>query len=804
MQAYTVFLMATIVHHLMNSGQGDWMRDAVLPSASHIRLASFAVVPADTFLLVASLALAGATTVFILIIRIWDQESRDRSRRTYELTFPRDLTQDGVTAFVRSLAGVRSHGPAVLGRDSVVFETLAGAEGIEHRLRLPDELAEVVLAQLRGAVPGVRVRPLETASVPAVSVVRELRLAPGNGEIRTDQATGFATGLLAAMQPLAAHDREEIIYQLVLHPVHRPAATPTRQSTSTSTVKPSKSLERWAWQQLTSPEATGTRISEDKITEPWLAVVGRVGAASTARGRCGRLVDRVAGQVRQLDRGGARFWSRPLPRDHGRMVLATARTPILGAQMHLSGSEVATLIGWPLCGPTLPGLKLAGGRVFPPARELASTGLIVGRAVYPGQERPIGIAASDSLMHLLVSGPNGSGKSTFALNLVNQDIRAGRGLIEIDPKSDLAWDTTNCTTPDRIHDLIYLNPADSCVVGLNPLACAPDDAELVADQLLILIRDRAESWGVQLDEALRAALTLLAATPGMALTELPAVLLDAGFRGRLVASLSPVFAPTVGEFFARFESWSASQQATIASAVLNKITPWLGRRQIRAILGQAEPTWTMRDVIEGNKILVVALPSGMIGPEAADLLGGMIVSQVWNAAQGRVTTAREHRRPISLVIDELPRFVRGSGSDLPDLLARARGHGLSLVGAIQHIAQVPPILRAALLSEARNKVIFQPSADDALTYARHLPGVSAEDLMTLEARTALAQLVVGGRVTEPVTIATFPPPEPTGYGEAARAASRKKYGRDRTEVEAEIQARRRGPEPGPRRTRRVA
>jgi hypothetical protein len=155
------------------------------------------------------------------------------------------------------------------------------------------------------------------------------------------------------------------------------------------------------------------------------------------------------------------------------------------------------------------------------------------------------------------------------------------------------------------------------------------------------------------------------------------------------------------------------------------------------------------------------------------------------------------------VVDELPRFVRGSGSDLPDILARARGHGLGLVGAIQHIGQVPPMLRAALLSEARNKVILQPSADDASIFARHMPGVNADDLMTLEARTAVAQLVVNGRVTAPVTIATFPPPEPTGYGEAARTASQMKYGRDRAEVEAEIQARRRGPEPGPRRMRRV-
>jgi hypothetical protein len=169
----------------------------------------------------------------------------------------------------------------------------------------------------------------------------------------------------------------------------------------------------------------------------------------------------------------------------------------------------------------------------------------------------------------------------------------------------------------------------------------------------------------------------------------------------------------------------------------------------------------------------------------------------------RAPLSREQRRPVSLVIDELPRFVRGGGASLTDILARARGHGLGLVGAVQHIGQVRPDLRAALLSEARNKVVLQPAADDAAMFARHLPGVTADDLMGLEPRTAIAALVAGGRVTSPVTIATLPPPEPTGYGRAARESSRARYGRDRAEVEREIAARRQGSGPCPRRSRRI-
>jgi hypothetical protein len=151
-----------------------------------------------------------------------------------------------------------------------------------------------------------------------------------------------------------------------------------------------------------------------------------------------------------------------------------------------------------------------------------------------------------------------------------------------------------------------------------------------------------------------------------------------------VSALNPAFAPTVGEFFARYEALSPGQQANAASAAWNKVTPLLDRQPIRVMLGQAEPTWTMRQVIDEGKVLVVSLPSGVIGPVAADLVGGVIVTMAWNAAMGRQILSREQRRPVSLVIDELPRFVRGGGASLTDILARARGHGLGLVGAPAH------------------------------------------------------------------------------------------------------------------------
>ena len=750
-----------------------------------------------TVLLIISAGLTGAAVLLIMVERHRDQATRDASREGYRLSFPPNLSNDQVVAFMRTLAALPQPRRSLLGRPSVVFEAVASGQSIEHRLWLPQEHAQEVLAQLRGSVPGARTAPLEQAAPLNVFVAHELRMTDSALPIKTSGASALAASVLSALS--VARPSETVVLQVVASPVGSPTRVPAARPTSTETSSD--------WLGALTGAKAETRDRKElkaKTSEPQFAAVVRVGAVSPQRGRSRQLAGHLVGILRQVDQPGVRLVARTAT-SQARVIrhLTRAATPITAAPMRLNGQELATLVVWPLDGPVVPGLNLAGGRLFAPAAELSATGYVLGRAVYPGMERPVAIGATDALMHLLVTGPTGSGKSTLLLNLITQHMRAGNGLILIDPNGDLARDVTDCIPANRTGDLIYLHPGDRQVAGLNPLNCALDDAELVADQLLDLIRQHADNWGPVIDETLKATLVLLAATPGLTLVEMPAVLLDAGFRRRVLAGLDPAFTATVGEFFARYEAMSPGQQATAASAALNKVTPFLDRRPIRAMLGQAAPRWSMREVIDGGKILIVALPSGTVGPVAADLVGSVIVTQVWNTALGRQSVARSERRPVSLVIDELPRFVRGGGMNLADILARARGHGLGLVGAVQHIGQVRPDLRAALMSEARSKVIFQAAADDAAVLARHLPGVDSDDLLGLRARQALAAVVVGGRVVPPVTIATLPPPAPTGHGAAARAASRMAHGRDRAQVERDIAERRQGPEGGPRRTRRI-
>jgi hypothetical protein len=80
-----------------------------------------------------------------------------------------------------------------------------------------------------------------------------------------------------------------------------------------------------------------------------------------------------------------------------------------------------------------------------------SPGRRAGGSVSLGQMRcgeQIRLSPRDRARHLYVLGATGTGKSTLLLNLIGQDLRAGEGVILIDPHGDLA-DAARLLVPER-------------------------------------------------------------------------------------------------------------------------------------------------------------------------------------------------------------------------------------------------------------------------------------------------------------------------------------------------------------------
>jgi hypothetical protein len=101
-----------------------------------------------------------------------------------------------------------------------------------------------------------------------------------------------------------------------------------------------------------------------------------------------------------------------------------------------------------------------------------------------------------------------------------------------------------------------------------------------------------------------------------------------------------------------------------------------------------------------------------------------------------------------------------------------------MVLAHQHLAQLPRDLRDAVSANARTKVWFSMSPEDAHALARHLgPELSEHDLAHLGAFQAAARLVVDGEETPAFTLRTRPAkPGTAERGDVVRAAARRAFG----------------------------
>ncbi len=111
---------------------------------------------------------------------------------------------------------------------------------------------------------------------------------------------------------------------------------------------------------------------------------------------------------------------------------------------------------------------------------------------------------------------------------------------------------------------------------------------------------------------------------------------------------------------------------------------------------------------------------------------------------------------------------------IEDMLAEARGFRLAMTLAHQHLGQLPRELREGISTNARNKIFFNASPEDARELARHTtPRLTDHDLAHLGAYHAATRLVLHGEQTLPFTLRTQPlPPAIPGRAREIRTTAR--------------------------------
>jgi hypothetical protein len=686
----------------------------------------------------------------------------------YQLRWPREVSAQQLQEAFRLLA--------TAGGLPLVIETRGTTDSVAHYLSVPRGRSGSVAAGLRAIMPGISLEALEHPSIQLNRSVN-LRLSTKRRELRTDEPDGVSRALLSALSHLG--EDEELVLQWVLSRGRVPVSVPNRMSgVGTESILSELAAAPFGTRPLDTEVRNALRSKQAQAG--WRGV-GRLGVRAASATRERQLIRQVLGALRTADAPGVGFRVRSgSPRQ-----LAAARSSLL-APLRLNSLELAAIAGWPV-GPTadLPVSRLSS-RPLPPSRAIPSRGRILGLATFPGRERPVALGIRDATRHLHVLGPSGSGKSTLLGRLIVADIEAGRGVVVLEPKGDLIGDVLARIPQDRINDVVVLDPTDTeRPVGLNPLAPAGRNPELVADQLLGVLHGLyAANWGPRTSDILGNALLTLARKPGMTLAALVLLLTDAGFRRRIVGEIDDPIA--LGPFWSSFEAWSEGERAAAIAPSLNKLRPFL-RPELRAVLGQATPRFDLRQVFWEKKIVLVNLAKGQLGPEATALLGNLVIAQLWQAIQGRSAVPPEKRHPVAVYIDEFQDYVKGLPLDFADALAQSRGLGICLTLAHQYLHQLDAAMRSAVLSNAQSRVAFRLPHEDAVTLAAGSQ-LAPEDMEGLGAYEAYAQLVAGDSVQRWFSVKTEPLPEPTSDPEAIKAASREAFGVDRTEVEAALLA----------------
>ena len=696
----------------------------------------------------------------------------------HQLRFALPLAQEAAVGLVERVLADGS-----LGR--VVLELRAA--GGQAVWAVGSRAGERLVSVVRELVPGCRVSAGFSRRAVDQAVVVSAR--PVGAGLAAERLVSVVRAVLAALASTA--EGEELVVQLQLGRRFSPQVL--------GRVEPQGWLELLGLVPVPSLSGERGRRLKAQVGRHRAAVCLRLGVRAASPLRQRTLLQGLLGALRLLEGPGVRLRART---EHPAKLDGVRRPWRAG--LELGAGEIVAMVGWPVGEGALPATPSAHPRVLalPSARE-TQRAFATGVADQAGER--LGISIGDALYHTVLLGPTGVGKSTALAHLALADIRAGRGVLLIDPKTDLVADILARIPEQRRDDVVVIDPTSSRPVGINPLARAQTtrgasssvgggvpgggvSPELVADTVLATFKGVfAESWGVRVEQVLSAALVTLARTPEATLVDLPLVLTNPVYRQRLMAA-SGADPLGTGQFWAAYEALSEAQRQQWVGPVLTRLQPFLIRPHLRATLGQAAPSFDLGEVFTRRCIVLVSLNKGVLGAESARLLGSLLVGQLWPLILARAAVEPSRRHVVSVFIDEVQDYLSLPGS-LADALAQARSLGAAFHLAHQYRGQLPAALKAGIDANARNKIIFSLSATDAAELARQAIGLEAADFQLLPRFGVYARTMHHGRENPWCHATTLPPTPPTQDALALRATSQARYGQDATEVEAALLAR---------------
>ena len=412
------------------------------------------------------------------------------------------------------------------------------------------------------------------------------------------------------------------------------------------------------------------------------------------------------------------------------------------------------------------------------------------------EPRPVHQSRLAARTHTHMLGPTGTGKTSLLVSLALDDLRQGVSVAPwVDPKDGKGCDALLARIPRQLWDRVVLfDPGRlDYAVGLNVLECdSPERRDIVVDQVIAVFEQLfSDVWGRRQAEVMQAGLMTLMHNEGTTLPDLVRLLTTPEHRRHWTRQLED---RDLVAYWLRYDAMSEAQQGAYVGTLLSRLQSLLLRPRVRTVLGQQRSTVDLADILDHGGIVLARLPLEL--GLTSRLLGSFLFLRIWQVVQGRQSLPEEQLRDAAAYLDEGELFMHIRGS-VADVFDQARSLRWGIIFAHQRLGQLSergPELYDAISANARTKVVFQPSPEDAKAMAASLTPLEAPDLLRLGTRQVAVKLPDSrpfvGRTPE------LPPPsqQPTELADHAL----RRWGRSREEVEAELNGgRRRRPEPVP-------
>ncbi|MCA2293017.1 type IV secretory system conjugative DNA transfer family protein, partial [Mycobacterium avium] len=523
--------------------------------------------------------------------------------------------------------GLLRHWAAQTHAPQLILEARADVTGVEYLVGSQLRHASVVRRAVENLVDGAIVTGFDPEDRGQIVTARRLQVNTPARPLEPLDPVASSRSILHALTAVGRGER--LTLQVVLGPRHTPRLGPPRPVRDDQST-----LSKLLYGVLPEKRSDAHKALIQKLGQHAFQAVVRIGVDAATAQRRRTLLLGLASAIGTTESPGVRLKLKA--EKAPRLNAPRSSWSVLTPSGRLNVIEVARLSGWPISDrdEPFPGQPPKHPRPVRPSAAVQAGERVVAIGNAPGSDTVIGYNVTDALRHTWVIGPNGVGKSTLLLNLIVQDLEANRPVVVIEPK-DLIADLLARVPEHRRDDIVVLDPFDEAPVGINPLDTRGRPPEVVADALFGTFKALyGDSLGPRSADILRNCSSVLAQRDDASLVMLPLLLTNPTFRRSLVQRAVRDDPFAAGPFWQWFDNLSPEAVATVVAPLSNKLRPLL-TKQLRGVLGQRSPKFNIRQVLTEKKVLLVPLQKGVLGPENAQLLGALVVAELWQAIRER-------------------------------------------------------------------------------------------------------------------------------------------------------------------------